>query len=153
MRGIIGMGVDGRRAPHRRISKPWTLAAALVAALVVGATGLASSLAPPTEARALGELFFGKNLARAEIVMVTRGVVHDYRMDQGKIMSVHAGSIELLERDGTKQTVPLAADVQVWANGKLASLAVLTPKLNAITIRDGDLPAQVVRVTGNIRKQ
>ena len=53
------------------MSKPWTIAAAAVAALVVGVTGFAAS-APPTEARALGELFFSKNMARAEVVLVQR---------------------------------------------------------------------------------
>jgi hypothetical protein len=145
-------GVDGRRTPHRRVSKPWTIAAAAVAALVVGATGLASSTATPSEARLLGELFFGKNMARAEVVMITRGVVHDYRIDQGKVMAVRPGTIDLLERDGTRQLVPLAADVQVWINGRVSALAAIPPRGNAITIRDGDQPAEVVRISGVARK-
>jgi len=70
------------------VSKPLTITAAAIAALVVGATGFASSLAPPNEARALGELFFNRNMARAEVVIVKGGVVHDYRLDQGKVLSV-----------------------------------------------------------------
>ena len=38
------------------------------------------------------------------------GIVHDYRIDQGKVVSVRNGSIELLERDGTRQLIPVSAD-------------------------------------------
>ena len=141
-------GVEGRSTSNRRASKPWTIAAAAVAALVVGATSLASSIAPPNEARALGELFFNKNMARAEVVMVNRGAVHDYRIDQGKLLSVRSGTIELLERDGARQLIPVAPGAQVLLNGRLTTLASVSSRMNVITIRDGDQPAQAVRVTG-----
>ena len=110
--GNHGAGVERSRTATR-VSKPWTIAAAAVAALVVGVTSFAAASAPPTEARALGELFFSKNMARAEVVMVQRGVVHDYRIDQGKIMSVRQGTIELLERDGTRQLIPVSPTAQI----------------------------------------
>jgi hypothetical protein len=135
-----------------RTSKIWTIAAAAVAALAVGVTGFAASSAPPAEARALGELFFNKNMARAEVVLVSRGVVHDYRLDQGKIVSVRAGAIELLERDGTRQLIPVSPTAQVFVNGRFATLASVPLRMNAITIRDGDQPASSVRVTGLPRK-
>ena len=141
-------GVEGPRTPTRHVSKRWTIAAATVAALVVGATSLASSTAPPNEARALGELFFSKNMARAEVVIVNRGAVHDYRIDQGKLLSVRQGTIELLERDGTHQLIPVAATAQVLLNGRLTTLVSVPLRMNVITIRDGDQPAQTVRVTG-----
>ncbi len=135
-----------------RVSKPWTLAAAALAALVVGVTGFAASSAPPHEARALGELFFNKNMARAEVVIVRGGVVHDYRIDQGKVVGVRGGSIELLERDGTRQLIPVSPTAQVIVNGRFTTLAGIPLRMNAITIRDGDQPATSVRVTGIPRK-
>jgi hypothetical protein len=135
-----------------RVSKPWTLAAAATAALAVGVTGFAASSAPPSEARALGELFFNRSMARAEVVIMRSGIVHDYRIDQGKVVSVRNGSIELLERDGTRQLIPVSAAAQVILNGRFTTLAAIPLRLNAITIRDGDQPATSVRVTGPPRK-
>lgn len=135
-----------------RVSKPWTLAAAAVAALAVGVSGFAAATAPPQEARALGELFFNKNMARAEVVIVRSGIVHDYRIDQGKVMGVRNGAIELLERDGTRQLIPVSPTAQVIVNGRFMTLAAVPLKMNAITIRDGDGPATSVRVTGIPRR-
>jgi hypothetical protein len=143
--------VEGRQAT-RRVSKAWTIAAAAIAALVVGAVSLASSTAPPVEARALGELFFNRNMARSEIVVVNRGVVHDYRLDQGKVVSSKVGTIELQERDGTRQAIPIAPDAQILVNGRLSALVTVPLRVNAITIRDGDQPAAVVRITGSLKK-
>ena len=142
-----GDGVEGPRTRTRHVSRPWTIVAALVAALIVGATSLASATAPPAEARALGELFFNKNMARAEVVMVNRGSVHDYRLDQGKLLNVRQGTIELLERDGTHQVIPVAVTAQVLLNGRIVPLTALPLRMNVITIRDGDEPAQTVRAT------
>jgi hypothetical protein len=147
--------VSYRKAAHgraTRISVPWTVAAAVVSALVVGAASFAASSAPPYEARALGELYFGKNMARAEVVMVNRSGLHDYRIDQGKVVASRVGSIELLERDGTRQVIPLAPNVAIWHNGRLSTLLAVPLRMNAITIRDGDQPAAIVRITGSLKK-
>lgn len=140
-------GVERLQKRERRVSRPLTIAAAGVAALIVGATGFASSLAPPNEARQLGELFFNRNMARAEVVIIKGGAVHDYRLDQGKVISVRPGMIELLERDGTRQLIPVAPDVEVSINGRLVAPAAIPLRVSAITIRDGDQPASVIRIT------
>ena len=143
-------GAGGTPRTPTRGCRPWTIAAAAAAALVVGVTALPQPRRR-LEARALGELFFNKNMARAEVVMVTRGVVHDYRIDQGKIVGVRQGSIELLERDGTRQLIPVSPTAQILVNGRFATLASVPLRLNAITVRDGDGCASV-RVTG-LRRQ
>ena len=143
----------GPRTESRRVSRPWTVAAAAVAALVVGATSLASSTAPPVEARALGELFFNKSMASSEVVLVNRGLVHDYRIDQGKVVAVRPGTIELLERDGTRQVIPVAPGAQVMVNGQVSGLVSVPLRVNAIAIRDGDQPANVVRITTVVPKK
>lgn len=84
--------------------------------------------------------------------MVQRGVVHDYRIDQGKVVGVRPGSIDLLERDGTRQNIPVSPTAQILVNGRFATLASVPLRLNAITVRDGDQAAQTVRVTGPPRK-
>lgn len=146
-RGDDQSGVERLKHRERRVSRALTIAAAAVAALAVGATGLASSLAPPNEARALGELFFNKNMARAEVVMVRGGAVYDYRIDQGKVLSAKPGMIELLERDGTRQAIPVATDAQVTINGRFVAPAAIPLRATAITIRNGDQPAEVIRIT------
>lgn len=131
-----------------RLSRRWTLAAAAVAALVVGATSLASSAAPPNEARALGEAFFNNRMARAEVVMMVRGALHDFRLDQGRVVSVRPAAIELLEIDGTRQVIPVSPTALVYLNGRLTVLAALPKGARTVTIRDGEQPAQTVRATG-----
>jgi hypothetical protein len=148
-----GESVDKHERQRVRISRRWTIAAAAVAALVVGATSLASSTAPPNQARALGELFFNNRMARAEVVMMVRGSLHDFRIDQGRVVSVRPGAIELLEVDGTRQLVPVAATAEVLLNGRVTLLTSLSKGVRAITIRDGEQPAYSVRATGRDRGQ
>ena len=131
------------------MSKTWTIAAALAAALVVAAIGLASSTAPaPSNPRALGEYFLGPRMARAEVVMKIGNTVHDFRIDQGRVTAVRPAAIELLARDGTRQTIPISSETQVFINGQPNTVLGLTLKMNAITIRDGDATAQTLRAVG-----
>ena len=131
-----------------RVSRRWTVAAAAVAALTVGAVSFAASQAPPGEARLLGEIFFNNKMARAEVVMVSRGAVHDFRIDQGRVVAVRQGTLELAEADGTRQTIPVSVAAQVVLNGKPIALAAVPRGVIAITIRDGEQPADTVRLTG-----
>lgn len=135
--------------PH--VSVALALAAAVLATLVIGA-GFASSAPAPSEPRALGDLFFGKNMARAEVVLVRGGAVRDYRIDQGRVVGVRPGFVELLERDGTRQLIPVASGVQIWVNGRPSALTTIPLRVTAVTIRDGDQPAEIVRISGSVRK-
>ncbi len=136
---------------RRGRGRPLVLAAAVLLALVGGATGLASSQAPPKDARALGEVFFGPNMARAEVVMVGRSGVRVFRIDQGRLLAVRPEGLELLERDGSRYLIPVAPAAQVVVNGRSGGTADLVRGMNVITIRDGDQPAEVVRATGGGR--
>jgi hypothetical protein len=91
----------------------------------------------------------GSSMARAEVVTVFGSVVHDFRIDQGRVVNSTATSLVVLERDNTSQTISVSAATEVWLGNQLADLAALQPRLNVITIRDGDDPAKSVRVTGN----
>jgi hypothetical protein len=126
------------------LSRRWTLAAAAAAALTVGVSaGLGG--AGGRVHRSLGDLYLGPQMARAEIVLVQKGVVHDFRLDQGRVTAVRNASIELAERDGTKQVIPLSPSTKFIVSGAPATLAALSTGMVAVTIRDGDQPAQRVR--------
>src|SRR5437868_9566840 len=124
------MGVGGARTMSRR----WVVAAAVAAALTLGAsTGLGGS----TELKArqsIGDLYLGPQMARAEIVLVQKGVVHDFRLDQGRVTAVRAGSIELAEKDGTRQVVPVSPSTKFIVSGAPATLAELSAGMLALTI-------------------
>ncbi len=132
------------------MKRRWVIVAVLAAGLAVGATGFAASSGPfasgPPDRGSLGEYFLGRNMARAEVVMVFRGEVHDFRIDQGRVTAVRGGSLELLERDGTRQTVPVSPAARVAVNGQPATLASIAPSMFAVTVRDGSNPADLVRV-------
>ena len=120
-------------------------AAAFAAVLTVGAsTGLGGSTELKPR-RSLGDLYLGPQMARAEIVLVRKGVVHDFRLDQGRVVAVGPGVLELAERDGTRQEIPLSPSTTFIVAGARATLADVATGMVALTVRDGDQPAQRVR--------
>lgn len=114
-------------------------AAAAVTALALVQSGAAGP-------GSLGSLFFGPKLVRAEVVLAEGGGLTDYRIDRGRIRAVAAGSISLLERDGTLVTVPVSPAAEVRLRGRTVPLSRLRRGLVATTIRSGDQPATVVQV-------
>lgn len=101
----------------------------------------------PPAGRSLGDLFFGKNMARAEVILVLQGVVHDFRIDRGRVQGVVAGQLVLRELDGTVQQVPVAPDARVDIDGQPAPLTALARGLYATAIRDGNAPASIVQAS------
>lgn len=95
----------------------------------------------------LGTFFFGPKLVRAEVIMSEGGVIHDYRVDRGKIRAIAQGSLTLLERDGTLVTVPVADTADVRLGGVAVPLAKLRRGFVATTVRDGTAPASTVLAT------
>ena len=94
----------------------------------------------------LGIVMLGPKFVRGEIV-ARNSVVHDYRIDRGRIRTISSDSLALLEKDGTLQTVPLAAGVRVTINGAARPFVRLRTGMTATTIRDGSAPAFEVRAT------
>ena len=95
----------------------------------------------------LGTVLLGPKLARGEVVAKEAGTLRDYRLDRGKIRGIAPGSLTLFERDGTLQTIPVAATARVTLNGGAKPFARLRLGRTAITIRDGTAPAFEVRAT------
>src|SRR5919201_6301609 len=95
----------------------WIVLGVAAAVLAVGvAAGLAASSAPPLGGGLASDLL-GPRMARAEVVVVRGGVVHDYRVDQGRLALNRLTELLVRERDGTLQTVPVAAGAAVTLNG------------------------------------
>ena len=96
----------------------------------------------------LGAFFFGPKLVRAEVILDQGGTLHDYRIDRGTIAAAGATGLTLRERGGTSVTVPVAATADV----RLGGVRIRPRRLRrlvghvAIAIRDGDAPAETVRV-------
>jgi hypothetical protein len=88
--------------------------------------------------------FLGPTMVRAEVVLKVNGALLYYRLDRGKIRAVRDGSLLLWERDRTLVTVPVAANAEILLNNQPASPAALRRGMQALTIREGDNPAQAV---------
>lgn len=119
----------------------WVLAAllALNAVLLAAQPGLALP-------RSLAGYFFGPKMIRAEVIVKDQGVLHDYRLDRGRVRAVAPGSLTLFERDGTLVVVPVAGDAEVTLNGRVVPLSAVRRGMTATTVRDGGAPASTVRV-------
>jgi hypothetical protein len=132
------------------------LVAVLAASIGFGGASLAAFSGPsavPTrlEPPALGKFFFGgQRLSRAELILTMGGVVHDFRVDQGRVRAVATDSLKIKERaDGTIVTIPVSPTAVIRVNGRPATLAQIRPGYFALTIRDGvDQPADAVKAVG-----
>jgi len=129
----------------------WTIAAAVAAGLVAVATGLGAASAPPQKGSGLGSFFLGARMARAEVIMVYGGSVHDWRLDQGRVLVVRPNALKLSENDGTKTLIPISPAASVTINRRPAVLDGIVRGMTALTARDGDAPATIVTVSGAAR--
>ena len=149
------LGTDHARAMRRF---PRTgLCGRLQVTVIAGALGLtaiavaaAAAAAPPFAARDLARQFFGPTFARAEIVSVS-GKTRDYRIDEGKVVALRAGALDLLERDGTRQTIRIGAATQVTGFGPRAIGIAATLRGRVVVLREGDGPATLVRPSSTMR--
>ena len=107
--------------------------AAALAAPALGAGGLPASV---------GSYLLGPKLVRAEIVVKGN---HDFRLDRGTLLKRYAaGSVNLLERDGTKTSIKVASSARVTLNGRPANPRQLRAGMQVAVSHDGDLPADTV---------
>ncbi len=128
------------RSMSRRLHKPlWAVAALLCvnAVLLVAQPALALP-------QGLEDFLFGPKLVRAEVILQDAGGVYDYRIDRGRIRTVGADSIALLERDGTVVTIPVAPTAEILFKNRRVSITALRRGMTATTVRLGDAPAHQV---------
>jgi hypothetical protein len=128
------------RAPRLRVA---AFAAALF--LVVAAPGFAAKIAPPRAARDLAQTYFAGQLTRAEVVTVTGRYEHDWRVDEGRVVAVRPNAIDLLERDGTRQTIAIGPQTVVSGVGRLFAPNAVARGTRVVTLRDGNGPALQIR--------
>jgi hypothetical protein len=106
--------------------------------------GPAQQIRPSASARVLGRALFGNGLVRAEVLNYTGNTVHDYRIDEGRIVAVKPASMTLLERDGSRQSIPVSSSTLYTLSGQPVDQSGVVKGLLAITIREGDSPAEQV---------
>src|SRR5262245_581254 len=111
-----------RRPPLARARMLVAVAAAAVVALAVAAASFATPGGPPKVARDLAQIYFSTGFVRAEVVTMAGRVEHDYRIDEGRVVAVRQTSIDLLERDGTRQTIGISTQTVITGVGPLSSL-------------------------------
>jgi hypothetical protein len=97
----------------------------------------------------LGNKLLGPNMLRAEIVVKTGGVYHDYLLDNGRIRNLNPGAstITLVEKDGKVVTVAVAPGARITLNGSVVPLSALRRNLRVMTVRDGNAPAETVQAS------
>jgi hypothetical protein len=124
----------------------WKPAAAVLAALLTLNAVLflvQPSLALP---RSLANYFYGNGMIRAEVVVRDAEGVHDWRLDQGRILRVAPARsmLRLAEPDGRVVEVQVALDARIELHGRPVPLGALRRGLRVFVVREGEGPAVVV---------
>lgn len=117
--------------------------ATLAAALALATTQLGSALSQP-----FGSFFYGPSMVRAEAVLKVGTDIHDYRVDRGRVRAVTATSVTLRERDGHTETIAIGTNAGIQVNGRPATLAALRRGMDAVAVREGDDPAELLHAAG-----
>jgi hypothetical protein len=124
----------------------WQLAVGVVAALLTLNAVLfvvQPGLALP---RSLANYFYGNGLIRAEVVVRDAEGIHDWRLDQGRILRVMPArsTLRIVEHDGRVVEVQVAPEARIELHGRPVLLAALRRGMRALIVREGDSPAVVV---------
>jgi hypothetical protein len=110
-------------------------------------TVLAGNRAAPKWPTSFSAMLFGPRLIRAEIALQDTAL-HDYRLDYGRIKQVGASTVTLRELDGTDQTIDVSLTARVRINRQNGTFFQLRRGMMAVTMHDGDKPADQVYATG-----
>ena len=109
----------------------------------------AATKTPPKLPSSVATFLLGPRMMRAEIPLVSvDAVMHDFRLDQGRLRQLTPTSLVVHEADGTNVPIGVSASVRVKLNGQAASYTQLKRGMIAMVIRDGDKPADQIFATG-----
>jgi hypothetical protein len=108
---------------------------------------LAGTRVAPKWPTSLSATLFGPRLVRAEIALQDT-TLHDYWLDHGRIKQVGASTLTLREPNGTDETIDVSLTARVRINGQNGTFFQLRRGMMAVTIHDGDKPADQVYATG-----
>ena len=134
-----------------RASRLAALTLAALAAFVlphsgVGAPARSTKLPLRLEKGTLGQIFFSRRFARAEVVLAATGGPQSVRIDKGRVRSTAGGALTLVEADGTVVTVPIASGAAIKVNGRAGRYGQVRRGWWALTARSGGAPAEAVEV-------
>jgi hypothetical protein len=96
---------------------------------------------------AVSSFLLGNKFVRAEIALQDT-VLHDYRLDHGRIKQLGVSTLVLREPDGTDASIDISATARVKLNGQNATFVQLRKGMMVTTMRDGDKPADQIFATG-----
>lgn len=121
-----------------------------LAAAALGALAATLVLVPTSLGESVTRTLFGPGLIRAEAIVREGGVVHDYRLDRGRVRAVlrATNTLVLREADGTIATIPVAPDARIELGGRTVLFGAARRGMHATTLREGGGPAirvQLVR--------
>jgi hypothetical protein len=96
--------------------------------------------------RSLATYFYGNGMIRAEVVVRDAEGVHDWRLDQGRILRVMPARslLRIVEPDGRVVEVQVAPDARIELHGRPVFLGTLRRGVRAFIVREGEGPAVVV---------
>jgi hypothetical protein len=142
--------MSNRRQPLARARTLLAAGVSIVVALTATAAAQSAKVAPPTIARGLAQTYFTNTFTRAEVLTAVSRVVHDYRIDEGRVIAVRPNAIDLLERDGTRQTIALNGQTQM-PGGRLSGVAFGLRGTRVVTLTDNGGAASLVRPSATAR--
>jgi len=119
--------------------------AALACAALLATTAAAARAPVKQVPPSVSTYLLGAKLIRGEIVVKRAVGERDYRLDRGKLAKRYsAGSLTLLERDGTKTPITVASTAKVLVNGLPSTLRRLRLGMQIAVWHIGDQPANNV---------
>ena len=90
---------------------------------------------------------FGAAMIRAEVVTKSGGVLHEYRIDRGRITAISGRTLTVYERDGASVPIPVSLTARITINGSPAGFGALRRGMKVQTIREAENPAESVDAT------
>lgn len=118
----------------------------LLAVVATGALAGAGSAAMAAQ----NPLALAKSLpagwSHAQINVVYGRQPHTLTFDRGRVQSVTSSALILRERDGVLVTVPVSPTTRVVIDGRAATLALVRPRMTAVTVSIDGAPAAAIRV-------
>ena len=96
--------------------------------------------------RTLGR-YFGPSMLRAETVLRTGGVNHEFRIDRGRLKGIVGSTITLRGRDGVVVQLEVAPNAQIELNRRFVLITALRRGMEVTAIRKDGEPAEALQAT------
>jgi len=98
--------------------------------------------------KAIISQFFGNNMVRAEVLVLSQGGLQDWRIDRGVITAISGTNFTIRERDGTSVTIPVDPNARVQGPGRFSSVPQLRRRMRVVLYHQANAAAEVVQVEG-----